>query len=85
MEKIFLDTVTRPMVAGEHQNKFAKGETKLFKYNLANKSKDVILPLYLALSRSCLGYCVPVWAPQCEKAVTNWNESNGGLLTCLGV
>lgn len=44
MEKIFLNTITRHMVAEEHQNKFTKGKSKLFKHKLANKSKDVILP-----------------------------------------
>lgn len=63
MEKIFLNTITRHMVAEEHQNKFTKGKSKLFKHKLANKSKDVILPplfFFLAFSRSYMGYCVPV-------------------------
>lgn len=56
-----MNTITRHMVAEEHQNKFTKGKSKLFKHNLANKSKDVILPpfFFFVIFRVIYGVLCP--------------------------
>ena len=42
----------------------------LIKRTIAQKSKDIILPLYKSLIRPHLDYCVPVWRPHLKKDIT---------------